>query len=149
MQTLKTFAALAFAALLTACAATGPKMAEISAAIPAVKTGEARVYVYRNSSLVGAAMQPDVLVNGRVAGSSKPGGFFFVDVKPGPVEISTSTEIEKKLTFTAEAGQARYVRTVIGLGLVVGRVYPELVDNAEGAKEIADTSYIGAPLAAR
>ena len=36
---------------------------------------------------------------------------------------------------------------MIGFGLLVGRVYPELVDNAAGAKAVAETSYIGAPLA--
>ena len=49
-----------------------------------------------------AAIQPSSLVNGKVAGQSKPGGFFFVDLPPGPVEVSTSTEVEKKLSLTLE-----------------------------------------------
>jgi hypothetical protein len=139
-------AIVAMAALLAACA-SGPKHAEIQSSIPSVKAGEGRLYVYRESSMLGAAIQPSVLVNGKVVGQSKPGGFFFVDLPPGPVEVSTSTEVEKKLSLTLDAGQTRYVRTVIGFGLLVGRVYPELVDNAAGAKAVADTSYIGAPLA--
>jgi hypothetical protein len=142
---LRSFFALAFAALLTACA-SGPKMAEVESKIPALKANEGRIYVYRSSSMMGAAIQPNVLLNGKVVGESKPGGFFFVTVAPGPMEISTSTEVEKKLTFTLEPGQTRYVRTSIGFGVMVGRVYPELVDPAQGAKEVADTSYIGAPL---
>lgn len=138
-------AIVAVGALLAACA-SGPKHAEIQASIPAVKAGEGRLYVYRESSMMGAAIQPNVLVNGKVVGTSKPGGFFFVDLPPGAVEVSTSTEVEKKLSLTLDAGQTRYVRTVIGFGLLVGRVYPELVDNAAGAKALADTSYIGAPL---
>jgi hypothetical protein len=43
-------------------------------------------------------------------------------------------------------GQTRYVRTVIGLGLFVGRVYPELVDDATGQKELEEAIYIGPPL---
>lgn len=139
-------AIVAMAALLGACA-SGPKHAEIQSSIPAMKAGEGRLYVYRESSMMGAAIQPSVLVNGKVAGQSKPGGFFFVDLPPGSVEVSTSTEVEKKLSLTLDAGQTRYVRTVIGFGLLVGRVYPELVDNAAGAKAVAETSYIGAPLA--
>lgn len=138
-------AVVACAAMLAACA-SGPKHAEVQSSIPALKATEGRLYVYRSSSMLGAAIQPNVMVNGKVAGESKPGGFFFVDLPPGTVEVSTSTEVEKKLTLTLDAGQTRYVRTTIGFGLMVGRVYPELVDNAQGAKEIAETSYIGKPL---
>lgn len=138
-------AVVSLAALLAACA-SGPKMAEIQSSIPTVKAGEGRVYFYRSGSMLGAALQPKVMVNGKALGESKPGGFFFVDLAPGPVEVATSTEVEKKLTFTLEAGQTRYVRTSVGFGLMVGRVYPELVDNTEGAKAIAETSYTGAPL---
>lgn len=59
---------------------------------------------------------------------------------------ATATEVEKKLTFTLEAQQVRYVRTTVGFGIMVGRVYPELVDNETGVKEIEDASYIGQPL---
>ncbi len=138
-------AVVACAALLAACA-SGPKHAEVQSSIPALKATEGRLYVYRSGSMLGAAIQPNVVVNGKVAGESKPGGFFFVDLPPGTVEVSTSTEVEKKLTLTLDAGQTRYVRTTVGFGLMVGRVYPELVDNAQGAKEITETSYTGKPL---
>jgi len=84
-------------------------------------------------------------LNGVVVGESKP-GVFFVDQAAGNKEVSTSTEVEKKLSFTLDPGQTRYVRTVIGLGFFVGRVYPELVDDATGQKEVEDASYIGPPL---
>ncbi|CAG1013917.1 hypothetical protein BURC_00555 [Burkholderiaceae bacterium] len=139
---------LAMVALLTACA-SGPKHAEVASSIPGLKPDEGRVYVYRSNSMLGAAIQPKVIINGKAVGESKPGGFFFVDLAPGPVEVSTSTEVEKKLTFKLDPGQVRYVRTSIGFGVMVGRVYPELVDNAAGAKEVAETSYIGTPLTKR
>jgi hypothetical protein len=138
-------AVVALAALLAACA-SGPKLAEIKSSIPAVKPGEGRIYVYRDGSMMGAGIQPNVLINGKVVGESKPGGFFFVDLPPGPVVVSTSTEVEKKLTLTLDAGQTRYVRTAVGFGVLVYRVYPELVDDAQGNRELAETSYIGKPL---
>lgn len=149
MNSLRRLTVLAAVGLLTACAASGPKMAEVGASIPALKADEGRVYFYRVNSMMGAAIQPNVVVNGKVAGESKPGGFFFVTLPAGPVEVSTASEVEKKLTFTLEAGQTRYVRTKIGFGLMVGRVYPELVDAAEGAKELAETSYTGPALPKR
>lgn len=141
-------AAVSLVALLAACA-SGPKHAEVASSIPALGAGQGRVYVYRSSSMLGAAIQPKVMVNGNAAGDSKPGGFFFVDLPAGTVEVATSSEVEKKLTFTLDAGQTRYVRTTVGFGVIVYRVYPELVDNAEGAKDIADSSYIGMPLPKR
>lgn len=148
MKALLRIILLATVALLTACA-SGPKHAEIASSIPGLKPTEGRVYVYRSNSMLGAAIQPKVHINGKAVGESKPGGFFFVDLAPGPVEVSTSTEVEKKLTFNLDPGQVRYVRTSIGFGVMVGRVYPELVDNAAGAKEVAEASYIGAPLTKR
>jgi hypothetical protein len=148
MQSLFRFAALVMVAFLTACA-SGPKHAEVASSIPGIKPDQGRVYLYRSNSMMGAAIQPNITINGKVMGESKPGGFFFVDLPAGPVEVATSTEVEKKLTFTLDAGQTRYVKTSIGFGLMVGRVYPELVDNAVGAKEITETSYTGTALTKR
>ncbi len=140
------FLAVLFLALLVSACATGPKFSETKSAIPTLKSDQGRVYFYRASSMVGAAIQPTIMLNGAAVGDSKPGGFFFVDQAPGSQEVSTSTEVEKKLTFTLAAGQTRYVKTVIGFGIVAGRVYPELVDDATAQKEIEDMSYIGKPL---
>ena len=137
--------AVAVALVLAGCA-SGPKLAEVKSQIPILKPDEGRIYFYRGSSPVGAAIQPDIMLNGAKVGESIPGGFFFVDQGSGAKEVSTSTEVEKKLTFTLDRGQTRYVRTVIGFGLLVGRVYPELVDNPTGEKEMDDLSYTGPPL---
>lgn len=145
MKTVRLFAAIALAMLLGACA-TGPKHGEVAASIPAVKQDQGRVYFYRSGSMLGAALQPNIMVNGKVVGESKPGGFFFVDLPPGAVEVSTATEVEKKATFMLERGQSRYVRTVVGMGLFVGRIYPELVDENTGRSEIREASYTGTPL---
>src|SRR6266481_3990502 len=90
--------------LLGACA-TGPKYSEIKSGIPGLKPTEGRIFVYRNTSmLVGGALQPVVFLNGLKVGVSSPGGFFFVDRAPGPMEVSASTEVEKRLTFDLAAG---------------------------------------------
>lgn len=145
MNASRSLGVLALSLLVTACA-SGPKLAEVQSRIPTLQPDNGRIYFYRSSSMMGAAIQPSILLNGTVVGNSKPGGFFFVDQTAGPKEVSTSTEVEKKLTFALEPGQIRYVRTVIGFGVLVGRVYPELVDNATGEKELAEMSYIGSPL---
>jgi hypothetical protein len=139
------FAAAVLLAFLAGCA-SGPKHSEVQASIPALKPDQGRIYFYRSGSMMGAAIQPEIMLNGTAVGESKPGGFFFVDTAPGPKEVATTSEVEKKLTFTLDRGQTRYVRTAISFGVAVGRVSPELVDNATGEKEIAETSYTGKPL---
>ena len=86
------------AAFLTSCA-TGPKYEEVESSIPGLTPSNGRIYFYRNvSMLIGAGLQPAVLLNGTKVGNATPGGFFFVDHSPGPIEVATSTEVERKVS---------------------------------------------------
>jgi hypothetical protein len=93
------------AAFASGCATTGGTFHELSASVPAVKPGEGRIYFFRSSSMFGAAIQPDIRLNGQVVGTSKPGGFFFVDRPAGSYVASTATETEKNVTFTLDPGE--------------------------------------------
>jgi len=64
----------------------------------------------------------------------------------GLAAVTVATETEKKLTFVLEAGQVRHVRLKIQMGIVVGRIVPELVDRAEAEGELKDLSHIVQPL---
>lgn len=78
-----------------------------------------------------------------MVGKAVPNGFFYADRIAGSYQVATETEVERKLTFTLEAGQVRYVRLNMAMGLFVGRVQGELVDEATGKSEIADLRYTG------
>jgi hypothetical protein len=130
-------------ALLCGCA-TGPKYPEVAPKFSSLAVDQGRVFVYR-STAIGAAVQPEVRLNGEVIGRAVPMGFFYVDRSPGNYEMITSTEVDRKLTFTLERGQTRFVRLDISIGFFVGHVYPELVDTNVGETEIQDCSYIGKP----
>lgn len=136
--------AVAMLLLGTGCA-TGPKYGEVVSTLPALDPSQGRIYFYRPSAF-GAAVQPDIKLNGVKVGTAKPHGFYFVDRAPGDYEVSAATETEKKLTFTLEAAQERFVRLKIQLGVLVGRIVPELVDRAEADGEIKDLSLIADPL---
>jgi hypothetical protein len=136
--------AVAMLLLGTGCA-TGPKYAEVVSTLPPLDPSQGRIYFYRPSAL-GAAVQPDIKLNGVKVGTAKPHGFYFVDRAPGDYEVSAATETEKKLTFTLEAAQERFVRLKIQLGVLVGRIVPELVDRTEADGEIKDLSLIADPL---
>lgn len=129
---------------LAGCA-TGPKYREVVSTIPALTPSQGRVYFYRPSAL-GAAVQPDINLNGQKVGAAKPHGFYFVDRAPGNYEVTAATETEKKLTFTLEPRQERYVRLKIQFGVFVGRIVPELVDKVEAEEELQGLSFIADPL---
>ena len=144
MKSLLRLFAITIGIFMLAGCATGPKYTEMAGALPALKTEHGRIYIYR-TTVLGAAIQPDVRLNDRVVGKAKPNGFFYVDVTPGDYRIATTTEVERQLSLVVEPGMTRYVRLDISIGFVVGHVYPQLVDNVVGEAEIKQCSYIGQP----
>lgn len=136
--------AISASMLLSACATSGTKFSEMGASMSAPKPDTGRIYFYR-TTVLGAALQPAVRLNGEVVGKAVPRGFFYADCPPGNYQVATETEVERKLTFTLDAGQLRYVRLSVSMGFWVGHVYGELIDEAKGQEEIADMRYTGAP----
>jgi hypothetical protein len=133
---------LAMTLIVAGCATSGPKYLEMVPNMTKLSPDMGRIYIYR-TTVLGAAIQPDVKVNGEVVGSAVPNGFFYVDRSSGTYEIMTSTEVDRKLTLTLDKGEARFVRLNISMGFFVGHVYPELVEPLTGEKEIEDCRYIG------
>jgi hypothetical protein len=140
-------AIIASAIILTGCAASGPTHTQVASSFPALKADQGRVFFYRNGSIVGAALQPAITLDGAAVGDSKPGGFFYVDAKAGAHDAATSTDAAHKLAFVLANGEVKYVRTKVSAGLLVGGVSPELVSADEASKEIAELAYTGAPAA--
>lgn len=138
----KVLSAVAISLVLAGCATTGAKFSEMAPTLTRLPSDSGRIYIYRSTSF-GAAVQPEVKLNGEVVGQAVPYGFFYVDKRPGHYEIMTSTEVDRKLSLTLESGQTRYVRLNISFGFFVGHVYPELVENDIGKEEIQDLRYIG------
>ena len=129
---------------LSGCA-TGAKYTEVASTLPPLAPSQGRIYFYRPSAF-GAAVQPAINLNGQKVGTAKPHGFYFVDRAPGNYEVTAATETEKKLTFTLEPNQERFVRLRIQMGVMVGRIVPELVDKADAERELGKLSFIPDPL---
>lgn len=133
---------LALVALVAGCA-TGPKYSEVASRMPSVKPGEGRIFFYRSSSMVGAAVQPDVRLNSEVVGSSKPGGYFYVDRPAGNYVASASTETEKTASFVLAAGETKYLKTSPSFGLVIGRIVITIEPPESARQELASLSHTG------
>ena len=137
------FATLLFAAAVVGGCASGPKYSEVSKSIAPIAAGEGRIYFFRSSSMLGAAIQPEIRLNNVVVGSSKPGGFFYVDRPAGTYVGAASTETEKTLSFALAAGETKYVRSAPSFGLLVGRINLELEDRHKAQTEIETLSFTG------
>jgi hypothetical protein len=133
---------LVLVSLLAGCATSGVKYAELSPQALEFSPDSGRLYFYRTSAL-GAAVQPEVKLDGEVVGTAVAEGYFYVDRAPGTYQISTSTEVERTLTVTVEKGQTLYVRLNMSFGFFLGHVTPVLVDEETAKKEIRDCHYIG------
>jgi len=136
----------ALVALVVAGCATsgsGTKYAQAEAKLSAPAAGTGRIVIYREMG-PGFLVQPSVTLNGTVIGTAVPDAVFYVDRPKGNYEVACSTEVEKKASFTLEDGETKYVRLSIAMGLLVGRVVPELVSADEAKKAIAELPLITA-----
>ena len=131
-------------ALVLGCATSGPTFSEMKdqRSIAARAPGTGRIFLYR-TVVLGAAVQPKIYVNDEHVGKAVAKGFTYVDGPPGNYEVRTSTEVKRTLSMTLEEGETRYVRLNISMGFFVGHVYPELVENDVGEKEIEGLHYLG------
>lgn len=121
--------------VLAGCA-SGPRLSERPGSLPPLADGQGRIFFYRTATL-GAAVQPGVRLNGEKVGVAKPRGVYYVDRPPGSYEVETKTEVTRKLSFSLDPAQTRYVRLNIAMGLFVGHVTPELVEPRIGEVEVA------------
>ncbi len=142
MRRVITFRLLVLAAVFLTSCASGPKFSELQPDMAAHSPELGRIFFYRTSTL-GAMLRPDVLLNGEKVGEAVAQGFFYVDRPAGEYTAVTSTEVTRKVSFTLEKGQTRFIRFKVSMGFFAGHVYGELVDEADAKEEIKDCKYIG------
>jgi hypothetical protein len=110
-MTRRPFLAATVAALLVGCATSGMRPSELQSTMAPLKPDEGRVFFYRAASPFGAAVQPEIKLNGVAVGTSKPGGFFYVDRPAGTYEAHASTEVDRMVSFALAPGETEYIRT--------------------------------------
>ncbi|CAA2108666.1 DUF2846 domain-containing protein [Variovorax paradoxus] len=136
------------AAGLFGCAASGPRFSEMAGSMPSLGENEGRIYFYRNS-IMGAALQPEVTVNGQVVGKSRPNSFFYIDRPAGTYRASARTEAEATIDVVLRPKQTAYVLMSMNFGIAVGRPGFERVSEAEGRQELQSLAYDDSLPAAR
>jgi len=131
------------AAGLFGCSASGPRFSEMAGSLPSLGENEGRIYFYRNS-ILGAAVQPEVSVNGQIVGKSQPGSFFFIDRPVGTYRASARTEAEGTIDIVLRPKQTAYVQMSISMGFLVGHPVFERVGESEGRSALPSLAYGGA-----
>ena len=141
MKALRLVLGCMLALSLSACA-SGIKFTDMKPALSPPTQEVGRIFFYRPVTL-GAALKPDILVNGHKVGESVAWGFFHIDRPPGTYKVTTSTEVDRTVSFVLDKGQTRYVRFSVSMGFFVGHVYGELVDQATALPELEECKYAG------
>ena len=139
----RTFLAATIAALLVGCATSGMRPSELKSSLTPLEPDEGRIFFYRTASPLGAAVQPEIKLNGVAVGTSKPGGYFYVDRPAGKYEAHASTEVDRMVSFVLAPGETKYIRTSPSFGVLVGRIKFELMSASEAEVQMASLHYTG------
>jgi hypothetical protein len=127
------------AGLLAGCAR--PSYDDVETTYADLPAGQGRIYVYQPSSPGDPVTgNPYVLVNGRKAGRTSPGNFFFVNRPAGQYAVTIQYNASAPLKFNLAPGQTRYVRVNKGGSRLTFN--EETKDKAQA--EMASMSYHGA-----
>ena len=136
------------AALLSGCA-SGPTGGE--SLTSNVRSSNARLVIYR-SSVVGFAIQPDYVVDGRVIAGSQPAGFVACDLAPGRHEIAVAnlpltTNLfghgSEKMSLDLHAGSTSYLSAEPQMGIVTpGQITLVQVTENQGRADVTSLHQI-------
>lgn len=134
--------ALMVCCVVIAGCASGPRFGNVERKLATLPEGMARVYVYR-TGLFGAAVRPDVYLNGYRVGDCAPNEVFYQDVWPGRFEAVAVTTTERRLAFSIAAGEIKFVKCSVGTGFLFGQGRLEIVDAVDARRAIQDLEFVG------
>lgn len=120
------------------CASLGKPYEPVSSVAP----DKAVVYIYRPSSFFGAAVSYTVNAGDKPVVKLANGGYYPYIASPGEVEIWAETESKSSVTLDLKAGDRRYVRGTLGIGIVMGRPNLSVVEPAAAEAEIKECKLI-------
>lgn len=142
-------AAATLAGFLTACASGGPSGREVLTG--SIAPEKSRIVIYR-PSVIGFAVQPSYMIDGKAVAASAPQGFVVCDVAPGPHQLAVDNT-QLNVSFGSGSDQAKldlkpgetaYYKAEIQMGLTVGHVTLTQVTQSQGQTDTAELSKIPA-----
>lgn len=137
------------ACVLAGCASGGPSGREVLTG--SIAPERSRIVIYR-PSVVGFAVQPSYVLDGKAVAASTPQGFIVCDVKPGPHQLAVdNTQLNvnfgsgsDQAKLDLKPGETAYYKAEIQMGLTVGHVTLTQVTDAQGKVDTAELSKVTA-----
>jgi hypothetical protein len=103
------------ALLLLAMTGCAQPPATSTVAVPAIRSGEARIWFYRDYEPYAGKGLPAVAANGGYVGTAQLGGAFYRDVPPGHYHVTVETvgvDVNQAANLDLAPGQQGYVKIV-------------------------------------
>lgn len=139
MRLVSVLSAVAVMMSIVGCATVGPKYSTVRNNITALSKENARIVFYRPDSLYATGMRPDILLEGKKVGISRPGTIFYVDVDPGKYRVTIPAIMypgETTLDITVSKNETVYVKNYMGGSAFGGRTNLEVVPHEKATTEI-------------
>jgi hypothetical protein len=133
---------------ITGCAAFGPKYSTVKNSIVPLSEGKGRIVFYRPSGFYGGGMRPNILLNGKKVGISRPGTVFYVDVDSGKHQVTVPAILysgETTIDITISKNETVYVRNYMGGSAFGGRTNVEVVNSEQAVTEINELEFMTEP----
>ena len=124
--------------LLSALAVASPAAAQAEQAAPVETTvaapseSQGTIIMFRGGSIVGAGVACPIMSQGKEITELPRGKFSAWKVAPGTYTLGQK---KKTVEVTVAAGETKYVRCSIKMGIVMGKPRLKVVDAAEYAKD--------------
>ncbi len=133
------FAAVILLSVFSGCATVplAPPELDASAKQFAVPAGLSRIYVYRNEG-IGFAVRMEVLVDGKLIGTTQGHQYLYADVPAGKHTITSMAENTGTLDVVTETGRPTFVWQEVKMGLLYARCKLQQVDDATGRKGVLE-----------
>jgi hypothetical protein len=131
------------AVFLAGCA-SGPTGGDVLTG--SVRSSAARLVIYR-ASVMGLAIQPNYVVDGKVIASSQPSGFVMCDLPPGHHEVAVGNlpfsnnlfgHGKERMTVDLQPGHTAYLSAEPQLGILTpGQITLIQVTESQGRSDVA------------
>ena len=148
MSTISALLAVVSIMSITGCATFGPKYSAMKNAIVPLSEGKGRIVFYRPSSFYGVAMQPDILLNGKIVGVSRSGTVFYVDVNSGKHQVTVPAILypgETRIDITIFPNETVYVKNYMSPSAFAGRTDVKVVTPEQAVTEIDALEFMAEP----
>ncbi|MGD0277119.1 MAG: DUF2846 domain-containing protein [Syntrophales bacterium] len=135
-------------ASIVGCETFGPKYASMKNGIIPLSKEKGRIVFYRPRGIYDYGRQPDIILNDKKVGISRPGTIFFVDVDPGNYKVRVPAMLntgETSIDILILPNETIYVKTSIGAKAIKGRTDVEVVKPERAITEINKLEFMAEP----